>query len=167
MPHKRNPIICERICGLARLVRSNMVAAFENINLWHERDISHSSAERVIIPDTCCLIVYMIRKMTEVVKNLKVHPQTMLSHLNLGGGLIYSQRLLLELTRKGLGRPQAYDLVQEIALESLNEGTSFQEKAGKHTGIKKILNQKEIDTLFDPGYYLNNIDYIYKKAGIE
>lgn len=166
MPHKRNPIICERICGLARVIRGNMVAAFENINLWHERDISHSSAERVIIPDTCSLLVYMLRKMTEVVKHMKVHPEAMLSHLNLGGGLIYSQRLLLELTRRGMGRPKAYDIVQNIALECMNEGSSFCEKARVHPEVKKTLRRKEIDELFNPGYYLNNIEYIYKKAGI-
>jgi len=167
MPHKRNPILCERICGLARLVRGNMMTAFENINLWHERDISHSSNERVIIPDNCIILVYMIRKMAEVVKNMKAHPEAMMAHLNLGGGLIYSQRLLLELTKKGVGRPKAYDLVQRLALEAINEGGSFQEKARNNPEVRHLLSAKEIEEIFDPEYYLNNIGHIYKRVGIE
>ncbi|MFH1771550.1 MAG: adenylosuccinate lyase [Candidatus Omnitrophota bacterium] len=166
MPHKQNPIVCERICGLARIIRSNMVAAYENINLWHERDISHSSVERVILPDTTAILVYCLRKFKEVVKNLRVDPQSMRKNIELNRGIIYSQKMLIKLMEKGISRIEAYDIVQRIALRVINEGSTFQEQARCDHKIKKLLQNNEIDDIFDPYAYLANIDKIYNRFGL-
>jgi len=166
MPHKQNPIICERICGLARLLRGNMLASFENINLWHERDISHSSCERIIIPDSTMVLDYMVRKLTEVVKNLKVNPQNMLKNIELNRGLVFSQKTLLKLMDKGLSRIKAYDLVQDISLKAINKNSNFKEETYKDKRIRRYFTQEELDNMFNPYEYLKNIDKIYKRAGL-
>ena len=166
MPHKKNPIICERICGLSRLLRGNLTAALENINLWHERDISHSSAERVIIPDSTIIADYMLQKMAEVVRNLAVYPENMLKNMELNRGIIYSQKLLLKLMEKGQRRLQAYDIVQNISLRVINNKSQFEEEALKDKTLRKYLTQKEIEDSFNPYAYLANVDKIYKRAGI-
>jgi adenylosuccinate lyase len=166
MPHKQNPIVCERICGLARILRANSLVASENINLWHERDISHSSAERIILPDSTIAIVYMLRKFKEVVANLKVMPKKMLKNIELNRGIIYSQKILIALMDKGLSRMQAYDIVQAIALKVINENSSFKEKALSDLKLKKLLARKELEKIFNPYTYLSNIDKIYKRVGI-
>lgn len=164
MPHKQNPIICERICGLSRLLRSNMIAAYENINLWHERDISHSSCERVIIPDSTIVLDYMLRKFTQVVKDLRVNPQNMLRNIELNRGLIYSQKILLSLMEKGIERIKAYDLVQAIALKVINNNTDFETEVRRDRRIRKYLTLNELREVFNPYKHLNNIDKIYKRV---
>ncbi len=166
MPHKQNPIVCERICGLSRILRGNALVGFENINLWHERDISHSSAERVVLSDSTIALDYMLKKMTEVVKNLKVNPQNMLRNMELNRGLIYSQKILIKLMRKGLERMKAYDMVQAIALSVVNNNSSFKEEVFHDKGISKYLDKKELEEIFNPYSYLKNIDKIYRRAGL-
>jgi len=166
MPHKQNPIICERLCGLARLLRGNMLVAYENINLWHERDISHSSVERVIIPDSTIIVDYMLKKCEEVVKGLRVNRQNMLNNIELNRGLIYSQKILLKLMEKGLARMTAYDIVQRISLDVINNNSNFKQEVAKDKEINKYLTKKEIEEIFNPYTYLSNIDKIYKRAGL-
>ncbi|OGW72986.1 MAG: adenylosuccinate lyase, partial [Nitrospirae bacterium RIFCSPHIGHO2_02_FULL_40_19] len=164
MPHKRNPVGCENITGLSRLIRSNCVAAMENIALWHERDISHSSVERVIMPDSTILADYILNRFINIMENLVVYPDNMIKNLNLTGGLIYSQRVLLELVNKGLDRDRAYRLVQRNAMESWKSGEEFQKLLMKDSEVKKILSEKDIRTCFDLGYHLKQIDYIFKRV---
>jgi len=165
MPHKRNPITCERLSGLARVVRGNALAALENIPLWHERDISHSSVERIIIPDSTTLLHYMIVKFAEIVQGLQVYPERMKKNLQLTKGLIFSQRLLLALVEKGLLREEAYALVQRQALQAWPEG-DFRELVKGDPEIGKHLSSEEIEALFDYKPYLENTDYIFWKAGL-
>jgi adenylosuccinate lyase len=167
MPHKRNPITCEQICGLSRLVRSNAFAGFENIALWHERDISHSSVERVIIPDSTILVHYMLVKLIEVLSNLVVHQDNIDSNLNLTHGVIFSQQVLLALTKKGITRELAYQLVQENAMKAWNEKIEFKSLLLADDRVKQYLTAAELDACFDLSKYTKNIDYIYKKAGIK
>ncbi len=164
MPHKKNPVGSENICGLARLVRANAFASLENIALWHERDISHSSVERVIIPDNLILVDYMLNRLTGILKNLIVHPEKMLENLEVSFGLHNSQKVLLALTDKGLGRERAYELVQKIALECWKKGTSFKTALSNHNEIIKYLTVGEIETLFDLSEYLKYVDYIYNRV---
>ena len=166
MPHKRNPVICERICGLARLLRANALVALENVNLWHERDISHSSNERVIFPDSTLDLDYILNKFSEVIKGLKVYPENMLKNLIKTKGLIFSQRLLLALMRKGLTRSKAYDLVQKLAMKSWKDELDFEELVLKDNSITKYLNAKQIESCFNLDYYLRNINKIFKKIGL-
>jgi adenylosuccinate lyase len=166
MPHKQNPIVCERICGLARLMRANMVAAYENINLWHERDISHSSVERVILPDSTIALVYVLGKFKEVVKNLKVKPQNMLRNIELNRGIIYSQKILIKLMDKGSSRIKAYDLVQGISLRVINKNSNFKEEALSDKKLSKFLTKEELKEIFNPYTYLVNIDKIYKRFAL-
>lgn len=165
MPHKQNPIICERICGLARLLRSNAFAASENINLWHERDISHSSVERVIIPDSTIILDYMLKKFKEVVAKISVNPEKMAKNIELNRGIVYSQKILTELMKKGSSRMEAYDLVQEISLRVINNNSSFAEEACKNGTIKKTLG-KSLDKIFNSYSYLANVDKIYKRFNL-
>ena len=166
MPHKQNPIICERVCGLARVLRANMLAASENINLWHERDISHSSVERIILPDSTAALDYMLQKIREVVKNLKVNPKNMMKNIELNRGIIYSQKILLKLMEKGLSRISAYDIVQRVALAVVNDKSTFKEKAFADAKINKYLKRKELEEIFNPYSYLSNIDKIYKRFNL-
>jgi adenylosuccinate lyase len=166
MPHKQNPIVSERICGLARLLRSNAFAASENINLWHERDISHSSVERVIIPDSTIIIDYMLQKFKEVVSKIKVNPKNMIRNIELNRGIIYSQKVLTELMKKGLSRMDAYDLIQKISLEVINNNSNFKEEIFKNKRIRNILDEKILNKIFDPYSYLSNIDKIYKRFNL-
>ena len=166
MPHKRNPIISERICGLARLIRTNSLAALENISVWHERDISHSSVERVILPDSTILLDYMLDKMQAVVEGLIVYPDNMLKNLVKTGGLVFSQRVLTGLMDKGLARMPAYAIVQRNALKTWNHGSNFQDNLLKDPALRKVLSEKELKGYFDLGYYLRNINKIFKRLGI-
>lgn len=166
MPHKRNPVICERICGLSRLLRSNAVAAMENVALWHERDISHSSVERVIIPDSTLALDYMLNKMIEVIEGLKVYPDNMLANLARTHGLIFSQRVLLSLMDKGLRRPQAYDVVQRCAMKTWKDGTDFKDNLLADKEANRYFTKKELDSIFDLDYYLRNIGKIFKRLGL-
>lgn len=150
MPHKKNPVLCENLCGLARVVRSNMLAAFENINLWHERDISHSSAERIIFPDSLILVDFMLHRFKNVMENLVVHEDNMLKNTQLYGGVIYSQKVLLKLVEEGMTREEAYRIVQKHALDALNGG-DFRS------------NFKEFDDCFDVNDYLKNINKVFER----
>ena len=158
MPHKKNPVLCENLCGLARVVRSNMIIAFENINLWHERDISHSSAERIIFPDSLILIDFMLHRFNGVMENLVIHEDNMLKNTKLYGGVVYSQKVLLKLVEKGFTREDAYKIVQKHALNALNGG-NFKE------GLisENVLSESEIDECFDTKSYLQNIDKVFAR----
>ena len=164
MPHKRNPIGCENLSGLARVVRANAMAALENIPLWHERDISHSSVERIIIPDSTLLVDFMLNQFASILQGLQVYPDRMQSNLNMTRGLIYSQRLLLALVEKGLVREKAYEVVQRNAMEALNKNCSFEELVRKDPSIRKVLSEKEMISCFDPRDYLKHLDEIYKRV---
>ncbi len=164
MPHKRNPVGCENLSGLARVVRSNAIAALENIALWHERDISHSSVERVIIPDSVILIDYMLNRLTVILKDLHIYPERMNANMDKSHGLYNSQRVMLVLTEKGLSREDAYALVQRNTMESWRQGISFMKLLQNDREILKYLSQKEIEDIFDIKYYLRNIDYIFKRV---
>ena len=160
MPHKKNPIICERICGLARVLRSNSIAALENIALWHERDISHSSAERIIIPDSFILLDYMLEKSIFVIGGLNVIEANMKRNLMKYGGIIFSQRVLLELIKKGMRREDAYALIQKAALKAWNDEGDFKENLFKEKKILALLSKKELEELFDVKYHLRYVDKI-------
>ena len=164
MPHKRNPVGCENLCGLARVVRSNAAAALENIPLWHERDISHSSVERIVIPDSTILIDYMLTRLTEILKGLHVYSERMRRNINKSYGLYCSQRVLLKLVEKGLSRNNAYHLVQKNAMKSWNQGKNFKDILKKDSLIKKYLSFDEIEQLFNLSYYVKNTDYIFKRV---
>lgn len=164
MPHKRNPVGSENLSGLARVVRSNAMAAMENIPLWHERDISHSSVERIIIPDSTTLINYMLVRLTGILKDLKVYPERMKENINRSYGLFCSQRVLLKLTEKGLSRENAYRLVQKTAMKSWQSRKPFKELLKKEGLIAKYLSAKEIDSLFDLKYYTKNVNYIFRRV---
>ena len=167
MPHKKNPIGSENLCGLARVIRANSIAALENIALWHERDISHSSVERIILPDSTILLDYMLKRFKGIVENLQVYPDNMRANSELFGGVIYSQRVMLELINKGLSREEAYKLAQENAHRAWNtSGGNFKENLLNDEKIKKHLNEAEIQDCFDPNYYLRNIHIIYERLEI-
>jgi adenylosuccinate lyase len=166
MPHKRNPVICERICGLARVLRGNSLAALENVSLWHERDISHSSAERIILPDSTIALDYMLHKFIQVMEGLTVYPDNMLVNLAKTRGLIFSQRLLLELMDKGLPRMRAYDIVQRCAMRAWKGTLQFKEVLAEDGEVLKYLSAKELDAVFDLGYYLRNVGKIYRRLGL-
>lgn len=166
MPHKRNPIMAERISGLSRVIRGNAVTALENMPLWHERDISHSSAERVIIPDSCILMDYILQKFISLVKNLNVYPGNMLENLKKNRNLIFSQRVLVSLVEKGMGSGEAYDLVQKNALKVWNNKTDFKEEIKQDLKIKNYLSSKDIENAFDTDYFLRHVDTIFRRLRI-
>ena len=164
MPHKRNPVVSEQMCGLARVVRANAFAAMENMPLWHERDISHSSVERVIGPDSAILIHYMLKKMTSMMDRLIVYPENMMRNLENTGGLIFSQSVLLALVRKGITREEAYKLVQKNAMQSWTQEKDFLTLLKKDKGIRKLLSAGEIDQAFKIKTQFRNIDRIFKRV---
>lgn len=163
MPHKRNPIGSENITGLARVVRGHMVTAFENVALWHERDISHSSAERVILPDTTILLNYMLNRFAGIVENLTVFPENMKRNMERTYGLIFSQRVLLTLIDKGLKREEAYDRVQRLAMQAWEEARSFRELVERDERIASILSPEELEDCFDTRYHLKRVDDIFRR----
>ncbi len=164
MPHKRNPVTCEQICGLARLVRSNMLASFENIALWHERDISHSSVERVIFPDSTILVDYMLAKMTTIVGEMRVFPERMMRNLESTHGLVYSGQLLQDLVEKGMPRDEAYKAVQENAMAAWERESSFQERVAGDARITKYLDAKALAHTFDLHRQLRYVDAIFDRV---
>ena len=167
MPHKRNPIRSERLTGMARIVRGNAIAALENVALWHERDISHSSVERVILPDSCILTHFMLKEITGLVKNLLVYPENMQRNMNVYGGVIFSQRVLLTLVEKGMNREEAYRAVQGCAHQAWNKiDGDFRKLISQDETVTKTLSKEEIDTCFDPNHHLQNLDEIYQRLGI-
>jgi len=164
MPHKRNPIVSENLCGLARIVRANSLAAMENVALWHERDISHSSVERVIMPDSTILMDYMLARTTDLIDRLVVYPDRMRRNLELTGGLVYSQRLLLALIEKGAQRKESYEAVQRNAMASWQGAGGLQELVAKDPFITRHLKEREIAGCFDPAYYLRHVDDIFRRV---
>ncbi|HOK01151.1 MAG TPA: adenylosuccinate lyase [Spirochaetota bacterium] len=166
MPHKRNPILSERITGIARVIKSNMNVALENITLWHERDISHSSAERIILPDSTIALDYLLHRMIFILKNLHIYPENMIQNIEKTGGLFYSQSLMLLLVEKGFTREEAYKIVQDMAMRVWAREGSLKELVLKSTSVMDKVLPEEIDQVFDINRYYKNIDAIYKKAGI-
>ena len=166
MPHKRNPELCERICGLARLIRGYASTSMENIALWHERDISHSSTERIILPDSCLALDYMLSIFTSVMKGLKVYPENMRRNLELTQGLIFSQRVLLALIEKGLPREEAYKMVQDNSMKAWQEKRSFLDLLKADKRIATHLTEDELESIFDYNYYLKYVDSIFERLGL-
>ncbi len=164
MPHKRNPIISERLCGQARVIRGNMMAAFEDVALWHERDISHSSVERIILPDSTILLHYMLKKACWLVDKLNVYPKAMAANMDRSFGLLYSQRVLLALVQAGMLRDDAYAIVQRSAMKAWEDRTSFQDLLKEDTKVINRLTPAEIDACFDPGYQLRNVGVIFERV---
>ena len=163
MPHKRNPELTERICGISRVIRSNSYAALENMPLWNERDISHSSAERIIIPDSFLAADYIINTFVKVISGMKVNEENMLKNLNLTGGLIFSEKIMLSLVEKGVQRKEAYETIQSASIESMDKGIDFKDVIKNNDMIKKNLNDLEVELLFDTEYFLKYVDQIYKR----
>ncbi len=167
MPHKRNPIASENISGLSRVLRGYMNASYENVPLWHERDISHSSVERIIIPDGIMLLDYMLNRYTKVLKNLTVFEDRMYKNIYTTNGVIFSQRVLTKLIDKGLSRENAYDLVQPISMVSFNENLQFKDLLIDSKEITKSLTLEEIEECFNVDFFLRNVDNIYIRVGIK
>ncbi len=166
MPHKRNPILCERITGISRVIKAHMNVALDNMTLWHERDISHSSAERIILPDSTIALDYLIHRMIFILENLHVYPENMLNNINRTGGLFYSQSLLLALVEKGLSREDAYTVVQDLAMRVwAGEGT-LEELSNLDQTIQRLLVSTDLDRIFNLERYLVNIGHVYKKIGL-
>lgn len=164
MPHKRNPVLSENLSGLARLIRGYAVSALENVPLWHERDISHSSVERVIAPDATILIDFMLARCAGLIENLVVYPKNMMKNLNLMRGLVFSQRVLLELARKGASREKAYALVQRNAMKVWEEGKDFREELLGDSEVRSYLSSEEIDNAFDLAYHFKHVDTIFARV---
>lgn len=167
MPHKRNPVLCEQVAGLSRIVRSSVQVALENVPLWHERDITHSSAERVIFPDTTILVDYLLNQMCRIVGELHVYPENMARSLEATGGLVYSQRVLLALVEAGISRENAYDLVQSLAMKSWSTGRSFMELLREEESVIQALGMDRLNECFTPDYFLKKIGLIYRRLGLE
>jgi adenylosuccinate lyase len=164
MPHKRNPIVSEQMCGLARLVRSNAQAALENVALWHERDISHSSVERIICPDTTILLDHMLNRFARLINNLIVYPEHMKQNLELTGGLIYSQRILLELVKRGISREDAYQIVQRNAMKAWEKKGYFKDLLQKDPELEKVMAKGDLEDAFSPDYHLKYVDTIFRRV---
>lgn len=164
MPHKRNPVLSENVSGLSRMLRSYSIAALENIPLWHERDISHSSAERMIGPDATVTLDFMLHRITGVIENLVVYPENMQRNIDRMGGLHFSQRILLELTDRGIDRDLAYRMVQRNAMKVWEQGAEFKDELKQDEDLKKYFSEEEINGFFDPQYYLRNVDAIFDRV---
>lgn len=166
MPHKRNPITCERIAGLSRVLRGNALAAMENVALWHERDITHSSVERIVIPDSCILLDYMLVEFINVVEGILVYPDHMTENLNRTHGLIFSQSVLLALTKKGMKREEAYRIVQDQAMQCWKNGRHFKDLLAENEEVQRVLTAQELDELFNTNRSLGRVDYIFEQVGL-
>lgn len=166
MPHKRNPVSSENITGCARVLRGYMVTAFENMPLWHERDISHSSAERIILPDSTILLDYMLNRFSGIIENLTVFPERMMENIQASHGLIFSQRVMLTLIEKGLTREEAYDRVQPLAMQAWETRSSFKELLSRSSAIMDVLTSQELDELFDLQHHLKHVDTLFKRVGL-
>jgi adenylosuccinate lyase len=166
MPHKRNPITCEQISGLARVLRGNAQAALENVALWHERDISHSSVERIIVPDSCIVLDHMVTKFAGIIEKLLVYPDNMKRNMDITHGLLYSQPVLLALTKKGMKREDAYRIVQQHAMNVWQNKKSFKETLREDPEVSAVLTEADLDSAFDPEKNLTHVDYIFKRVGL-
>jgi adenylosuccinate lyase len=167
MPHKKNPIICERLTGMARLLRGNAMAAIENVALWHERDISHSSVERVILPDSTITLDYMLNKTSSLVADLVVNSHNMLRNIEATKGLVYSQHIMLELIKKGATRLEAYDIIQASALEAASSDRPFKDLLKKEPRMSEYMDEEEIERCFSLEYHTRHIDDIFRDIGIK
>ena len=165
MPHKRNPELSERICGLARLIRGHALTSLENVALWGERDISHSSAERIIFPDTCLALDYMISIFIRVIEGMTVYSDRMEQNLKSGKSVFFSQKVMLNLVDAGMSRENAYKIVQTLALKSVDENVDFQDLVSTNIDVNKVLSSSDIDTLFDHNQYLVHLDEIFDRLG--
>jgi adenylosuccinate lyase len=165
MPHKRNPEICERICGLARLVRGHTITALDNVPLWHERDISHSSAERMILPDSSLAVDYILERFTEVVKGMRVYPERMMVNLELTRGLPFSPRVMLSLVESGMARTDAYKKVQGLAMRTWDEDLDFRELLRNDPEVKDAIGTEELESLFDYNHFLRYARHSYARLG--
>ncbi|WP_206922053.1 adenylosuccinate lyase [Alicyclobacillus suci] len=166
MPHKRNPVSCEQISGLARVLRGYVVPALEDVVLWHERDISHSSVERVILPDATILVDYLLNRMNRILTDLHVYPENMRRNMDRTHGLVFSQRVLTALIDKGLSREAAYDTVQPLAMQAWEEGTSFKQLVASSETVRTYLSPSEIDDCFDPSWHIKHVDTIFERLGL-
>jgi adenylosuccinate lyase len=167
MPHKRNPISSENICGCARVLRGYMATAYENVALWHERDISHSATERIIMPDATILLDYMLNRMMGILENLVVFDEQMKANIYRTNGVIFAQRVMNALIDKGFVREKAYDTVQPVAMRAMAEGASYQSLLKEEPTVMATLTEEELDSCFTLEYYMKNVDYIYKRNKIE
>ncbi|MFC1905513.1 adenylosuccinate lyase [Chloroflexota bacterium] len=167
MPHKRNPELCERVCGLARLIRGHALTSMENMALWHERDISHSSNERIILPDSCLALDYILNIFTSVMKDLQLHAENMRQNLELTQGLVFSQRVLIAMIDKGLSRQKAYEIVQRNAMKAWKQKTSFLGLLKSDTEVTTKLSESELTTIFDYSFFTKHVDTIFKRLGLE
>ena len=166
MPHKRNPVSSENICGCARVLRGYMATAYENVALWHERDISHSATERIIMPDATILLDYMLNRMKGILENIVVFEDQMLSNIYRTNGVIFAQRVMNALIDKGFAREKAYDTVQPIAMRAMQEGKPYQELLKEDETVMNALSPEELDACFTLDYYFKNIDHIYKRNNL-
>jgi len=166
MPHKRNPVMCERIAGLARILRSNAMASLENVALWHERDISHSSVERIVIPDSVMLLDYMLNQMIEIIRGMLVYPENMRANLGKTKGLVFSARILVELEKRGVERRKAYDIVQRCAMKVWGDNVNFKEALWVDKDFMNAVKSREIEGFFDVAYYAKHVNRIFRKVGI-
>jgi len=166
MPHKRNPILCERVSGLSRIIKANVNVALDNMTLWHERDISHSSSERVILPDSTIALDYILNKMIFVLENLHVYPEAMQENIDRTGGLYCSQSLLLSLIENDINREDAYSIVQDLAMRVWKKEGTLKELVKKDKQISDMLSDNDIEEIFNIKRYFENIDYIFKRLGI-
>lgn len=166
MPHKRNPVGLEQISGLARVLRGNLIAALENVPLWNERDISNSSVERIILPDSTTLVDYMLARFTDIIDNMHIYPENMKKNLEMTGGLVFSQKVLLALIDKGMKREDAYAVTQELAMTGWSGGKPFRELVRSDERVTSRLTQEQIDNCFDPSHDLKHVDYIFKRVGL-
>ena len=167
MPHKRNPIGSENVSGLARVIRGYVTTAYENVPLWHERDISHSSAERIMLPDVTIALDYMLNRFGNIMKNLTVFEDNMKANIDKTFGLVYSQQIMLALIDKGMSREKAYDIVQPKAMESWETKVPLQTLASEDKAITEVLNEEELEACFDESHHLRRVDTIFKRAGLE
>jgi adenylosuccinate lyase len=167
MPHKRNPILSERVCGLARTMRGYALTSLEDQALWHERDISHSSAERIVIPDACILLDYVLRLMAQIIDGLVIDRDRMRANLYRSGGVVFSQRVLLALVEKGMSRQDAYRVVQRAAHAALDDGQDFKTIVGQAPEVRERFTPDELAELFDAGFYLRHLDVTFQRVGLE
>jgi adenylosuccinate lyase len=166
MPHKRNPEKCERVCGLARVLRGNAQVAVENVALWHERDISNSSAERIVIPDSCLALDYMLAMFTDIVSGLVVYPERMRENMEITRGVVFSQRVLLALVEKGMSRQEGYYVVQRAGHKALDERRPFRETIGEEPDVQQRLSVSELDAIFDYAYFVREVDKSFARMGL-
>lgn len=167
MPHKRNPISSENICGCARVLRGYMATAYDNVALWHERDISHSATERIIMPDATILLDYMLNRMMGILDNLVVFEEQMKANIYRTNGVIFAQRVMNALIEKGFAREKAYDTVQPVAMRAMAEGASYEALLKEEPTVMATLSEEELESCFTLEYYMKNVDYIYKRNKIE